>query len=212
MLRRVPMALPTLLVALLCGVTQTEASKLFTDEAEFLIAPVPSAEWSVQETETRPKFAEVDYLPNGQTSDDWNRLVTVQTWRDPGFRYDALATAMKEHVEATQPCKSTAMQKLADRKVSGYDAALYALSCPENKTTGKGEYTLILQIQGRDAVYGVQRSWRGAAFEPGAIPVPHNEGEEWLAWFDRIQLCDNRLAGKSCGDALGKATATARKR
>jgi len=209
---RVPTALLAALVALVCGAAQTEASKLFTDEAEFLIAPVPSADWTVQETETRPNFVEVDYLPKGQTTEDWDRLVTVQTWRGARFRYDQLAEKMKEEVEASQPCKSTAMQKIDDRKVSGYDAVLYALSCPESKTTGKGEYTLILQIQGRDAVYGVQRSWRGAAFEPGAIPVSHDEGDEWLAWFDRIQLCDNRLAGRSCGEAFGKATATVRKR
>jgi hypothetical protein len=109
---------------------------------------------------------------------------------------------MKANFEGKQPCDQTELNIVETRQVNGYAASLHRLTCTRNKQNGKGEFTYILGIQGRDALYLVQRAWRGKPYAAGVVPLSTTELKAWQAFVAKIEVCDPRVAGHACPKGL----------
>jgi hypothetical protein len=73
---------------------------------------------------------------------------------------------------------------------NGYPAAVWLLSCPRNRETGKPEITWFKAIQGNDSFYVVQKAFR---FEPAKEQVA-----KWTQYLRGVAVCDSRLAERRC--------------
>lgn len=154
----------------MAGLISSEAPALA--EAETLIAPQPGPGWTQATRELNPKALTNVFVREGETLENWSEMFTVKIWRQPPFNHRQIAERMRENLEQAGTCKDLSFQELENRKVNGYDATLYALSCAEYRRMPKSEYVYLLNIQGKDAVYSLQRAVRGAPFASGTQPVP----------------------------------------
>ena len=109
---------------------------------------------------------------------------------------------MKASFESRQPCEQTSLRNIESMKVKGYDASLHLLICTKEKQTGKGQFTLIQGIRARDALYVIQRAWRGPAYATDVVPLPQAEFKTWRAFMNAVQVCDPRVAERACPASL----------
>ena len=63
---------------------------------------------------------------------------------------------------------------------------------------GKGEVALIQAVSGRDALYVVQRAWRGDAFRGAAPAAARALLPGWQEYLDKVRVCDTRDKTKPC--------------
>lgn len=176
--------------------------------AEQLLLPFSAKEWKSWKIGTqgkRPGFTMVEYVPKAQTVEDWDRMLTVQIFHNSSIPLPQFMGRMKTTFEAKQPCEQTKLQAAGGKKVNGYETSLHRLICTRNKQNGKGEFTLMLGIQGRDALYLVQRAWRGAAYSDDAGPLSKAELKSWLGFLEKIKVCDPRVPEQACPDGLQRA-------
>jgi hypothetical protein len=173
--------------------------------AEQLLIPFSPEEWKswkIGSQGKRPGFTMIEYVPQGQTVQNWDRMLTVQIFHNPKFGLAQLMGGMKATFEGKQPCEQTHLQAIGTKKMNGYDTSMHRLVCTRSKQTGKGEVALMLGIQGRDAVYLVQRAWRGPAYTPKALPPSKAELQSWVDFMAKVQVCDPRVPGQTCPEGL----------
>jgi hypothetical protein len=173
--------------------------------AEQLLIPFSAEElreWKVGAQAKRPNLTMVEYIPKGQLIDKWDRMLTVQIFHRIPVKLADFMGKMKSNFEAKQPCDQTQLKAIESKKVNGYEASLHQLTCTRSKQNGKGEFTFMLGIQGRDALYIVQRAWRGQPYAADAVPLSKAEFKAWLTFLGKVQVCDPRVAGHPCPKGL----------
>jgi hypothetical protein len=173
--------------------------------AEQLLVPFSAEEWKnwkVGSQGKRPGLTMIEYIPKTQTVENWDRMLTIQIFHNAPFQLPQLMAQMKTSFETKQPCEQTTLQASGGKKVNGYDSSLHRLICTRSKQHGKGEFTLMLGIQGRDAVYLVQRAWRGAPYNADAMPLSKAELKAWQGFLEKVQVCDPRVPERACPAGL----------
>ena len=178
------------------------------EPAEQLLIPFSAEEWGnwkVGAQAKRPGLTMVEYIPKGQAIETWDRILTVQIFHRLPIRLADFMGRMKANFESQQPCDQTALNIVETKQVNGYDASLYRLTCTRNKQTGKGEFTFMLGIQGRDALYLVQRAWRGKGYAADAAPLSKAELKAWQDFVGKVEVCDPRAAEHPCPSGLKRA-------
>ncbi|CAA7611790.1 hypothetical protein [Magnetospirillum sp. UT-4] len=137
-----------------------------------------------------------DLIPASETPETWTRRATVQGFRGVGL---TVAGFLDQVVAKTaEVCDGAAAGPASLGTVSGAEAGSRTVACGSYKGDGRGSYTLYYAIRGREAFYVVSRSWRGAPFAVGTVPVPAPELAEWAAWVHGLDLCDTRDANRPC--------------
>jgi hypothetical protein len=178
------------------------------EAAEQLLIPFSAEEWAgwkVGAQAKRPGFTMVEYIPKDQAIASWDRMLTVQIFHNIPVKLDDFMGRMKANFEAKQPCDQARLEPVESKPVNGYAASLHRLTCTRSKQTGKGEFTFMLGIQGRDALYIVQRAWRGPPYAADAVPLTSPELQAWQAFMSKVQVCDPRVAGHPCPEGLKRA-------
>jgi hypothetical protein len=176
--------------------------------AEQLLIPFSAEDWSkwkVGAQAKRPGFTMVEYIPKDQVIEKWERMLTVQIFHRIPVKLADFMGKMKSSFEAKQPCDQTQLNAIESKKINGYEASLHRLTCTRGKQNGKGEFTFMLGIQGRDALYIVQRAWRGQPYAADAVPLSKAEMEAWQAFISKVQVCDPRVAEHPCPKGLKRA-------
>jgi hypothetical protein len=171
------------------------------EAAEQLLVPFSAEEWrkwKVGAQAKRPNFTMIEYIPKTQVIENWDRMLTVQIFHNSPVQVAQFMGKMKAAFETRQPCEQTQLKALGSKKVNGYDTSLHWLICTKNKQNGKGEFTLMLGVQGRDALYLVQRAWRGEPYGVDAVPLSKDEFQEWLTFINKVQVCDPRAPEHAC--------------
>jgi hypothetical protein len=168
-------------------------------------SPEELKHWKIGSQSKRPNFTMVEYIPKDQVIDDWHEMVTLQIFHNASFRLPQLMAGMKASFETKQPCEQAQLLPIGAKKMNGYDTSMHMLMCTKNKQNGKGELTLMLGIQGRDAVYLVQRAWRGAPYTPDSIPLAKKDITAWTTFLNKVQVCDPRAPEHACPRGLQRA-------
>ena len=102
-----------------------------------------------------------EYIPAGETVEDWTEMVTVQVFR--GLKVDPAPFLQTIGRGLTKSCPGfTSPTGIINGQANGYPTSMLTVTCPLNPATGKPETTVFRIIKGRDALYSVQHAWRSA--------------------------------------------------
>ncbi|MFZ1084882.1 MAG: serine protease [Terracidiphilus sp.] len=126
-----------------------------------------------------------EYVPNGQTVEDWTEMLTVQVFRDLK-EMEPAAFLQRVGTKWLSDCPETPKDTIRNGHVNGYPASMLELKCPNVHAKGKPETTVFRAIKGKDALYSVQHAWR---------TVPSDEAKDALS---RTDVCDTRDPSHPC--------------
>lgn len=134
----------------------------------------------------------VEYVPDGQTAQDWTDMVTLN---DAPNSADARPRDYLGIIEAGWriACPGAEGHWIHEGEENGRPSAVVMLSCPRNPGTGKPEFTWIKGIQGLQGFHSVQKSFR-------AEPEPEDV-VTWVGWLREVALCGNGEAA-ACDGAV----------
>lgn len=134
-----------------------------------------------------------EFVPAGETVDNWSEMVTVQIFFN---RRDLSPAQFRARIESgwTKACSGGAAQSVSAAPENGYPALMWKLTCPRNPATGKPENTWFKAIAGQDSFYVVQKAFRS---EPTA-----QQAGEAMAYLNKISVCDSRRKDRPC--SLGR--------
>jgi hypothetical protein len=141
------------LALLLCAAAAVATGQARTD-GENLVFSAPK-DFTVGYTSSRDNGVMTEYVPAGETVEDWTQLATALIYY--GATVDP-ATFL--HGRATRYeglCPGTTTKGIFTGQSNGYVVSMLLLRCPHNPNTGKPETTAFRVIKGRDALYCVER-------------------------------------------------------
>lgn len=137
-----------------------------------------------------------DLIPAGETPETWTRRITIQAFRGVPLTVPAF---LEQVVQRTaEVCDGATAGPAALGKVSGLDAGTRSVACGRYKGDGRGTFTLHYVIRGREALYVINRMWRGEPFNPSTTPIAADELRDWTDYVDAIEVCDGRDPARPC--------------
>jgi hypothetical protein len=154
-------------------------------EGENLLVALPKG-YKVGFTKKSDKEMITEMVPEAESVENWTEMVTVQIFY--GLR-DVTPAQYRARIEKlwNDACPGAKSEKLRDGTENLYPTALWSLTCPLNKQSGKPEYTWFKGVQGRDSFYLVQKAYK-------AEPTP-KQLKTWSAFLDNAKVCDSRTPG-----------------
>lgn len=194
-MRRILLILLGLLTATTAAAQQDTPSPPTAGERFFLRLPdgwVEAARDRVQGGDL------VAYVPAGQNIDRWTEMLTVQMFRG----MTALpASSFYERTRRNyrEACDGARAGDLQTGMSNGYTSAFWVLGCGRNRTTGVGETAFFRIIQGEDALYMAQHTWRTRPYGPAEPPpVPPQAQQTALESLQSFGVCDPATAAHPC--------------
>ena len=131
----------------------------------------------------------VEYVPTGETVNDWTKMVTVQVFHDAS-NTDPEAFAANIADGWKSSCTGGEASKIATGAENGYPIAVWAYSCVLNPQTSKPESMWLKVTSGGDALYSVQYAYRLTPTEEIATPA--------LDYLHTVSVCDTRRSDRPC--------------
>lgn len=136
-------------------------------------------------------------FPPGQSDKQWSEMITMQIYtnseKSPRSFIEDVVRYSRDNCEAAGPSAVT------EAPVNGYPMARVAVSCSKGRASGMGGYVLVQAMRGREALYVVQRHWRGPPFDKNNPPsFPPEMLSEWGNFLGSIGLCDTRDGRHPC--------------
>jgi hypothetical protein len=129
-----------------------------------------------------------EWVPVGETVDNWTQILTVQIYR--GAEVSAAAFLQGVGKLYMDACPDTAAKGIFTGEANGYVVSMLLLKCPKNPKIGQPESTAFRVLKGSDAIYSVQRAWR-------AIPSDQ-EVDEVMHFLATVTLCEPGSAVHPC--------------
>src|SRR5271157_5725092 len=130
-----------------------------------------------------------EWVPAGETVDNWTEMVTVQVFYDLKVPPEAFMRDLEKRWRGACPGAGEA-QTIADGVEHGYPARVWLLDCPRNPDTGKREITWFKAIEGNDSFYVVQKAFK---FMPTKEQIVR-----WVGYLRNVKVCDSRVADRAC--------------
>ena len=100
----------------------------------------------------------VELVPKGQTVQNWERMVTLQTFAGDTRSVIDFRRAVSDGWRSACPGGNTI--NLSEGQENGYPFALLQMSCEHNPQSGRPEYTWLKAVQGERALYVAQYAFR----------------------------------------------------
>ena len=100
----------------------------------------------------------VELVPKGQTVQNWERMVTLQTFAGNTRSVIDFRRAVSDGWRSACPGGNTI--NLSEGQENGYPFALWQMSCEHNPQSGRPEYTWIKAMRGERALYVAQYAFR----------------------------------------------------
>jgi hypothetical protein len=168
--------------------------------AEMLQVSIPPG-WIPASRGATPEMILSEYVPAGQTTDRWTDMIAVMTI--PRRAAPSLAVLVQRLDHRFRSGAGCAVAPIVEppmvRSDGFYPYAAQAVLCGRTEQWGKGEYMVHRLIEGRDAYYDIQRSWRlPPAATSADLPVTAEMRDEAIGFLWTAAVCDNRLPGRKC--------------
>ncbi len=150
---------------------------------------VPPAGWQEAGTSRGQNALTTHLFPAGQNAEKWNEMLSIQVMGDA--RADA-----REHiqriVEASRTsCEASGPSPVTEGMANGYPVSTLTVTCTKGRQSGLGGLVAVKAIRGAQALYVVQRIWRGQPFERNsAAPVSPEMLKEWSEFLRGVAVCD----------------------
>jgi hypothetical protein len=182
-------------------------------EGEFLFASPPDG-WVLGYRAKRGDTTIFEYVPAGETVQNWTEIVTVQVWQGARPSWDP--EKFVAHIAGTfqRACQTFRASPPSVRQIGGYDNASVAVECrdpdrsqaPSQVMLKKIEFLVVRVIRGKDGFYVVQRAWHSDTEQPDSPMSLERKTKEWGAYMLRVEVCDTRDPALVCG-SLGLLSA-----
>lgn len=155
---------------------------------ENLLTPLPSG-FKVGFATENSRVTMHEFVPVGETVDDWSRMVTAQIFLglnnvDPDRFANRLAARWKSG------CAGGEAQKIRSGIENGYNFSLWIFTCPLNPGTKKPENMWLKAISGADSLYSVQYAYRRELSKDLIEPA--------MEYLRKVMVCDTRRADRPC--------------
>ena len=158
---------------------------------ENLITTMPSGyEVGFQDRSNKAQIAE--WVPKGETVENWTELVTIQVFHGLEAAPDGFMRDLEKRWINGCPGAEKA-HVIADAPENGYPTLVWLLHCPQNPETGKPETTWFKAVRGNDSFYLVQKAFR---FAPSKEQIG-----QWRGFLKAVHVCDARLPDRPCPQA-----------
>lgn len=171
---------------LLLATASPVPSQSFLQAENLLFAPPPDFKVGYQSNHDNRLLTE--YVPAGETVDDWTQMLTVQIFRRATI--DSASFLQDVGKRFMDACPGTTAKGIFTGDTNGYVVSMLLLKCPNNPGTGKPETTAFRIIKGNDALYSVQRAWRSVPSDQDLDAVMHI--------LAKVTVCDTRSADHPC--------------
>ena len=162
---------------------------------ENFITPLPQG-FKIGLSTSRPGLTFQEFVPAGETVQNWSEMVTIQILLGQKSRPSAPFLQNMSAIWA-RACPNMSHGPLVGGLVNGYPSATLLLTCSHDPITGKPETTLFRTVSGADSFYVAQY-----AFGHMAAPA---EIEKANAYMQTVVACDTRTPTHPCANAFPKA-------
>ncbi|MBC7908709.1 MAG: hypothetical protein H7Y60_18435 [Rhodospirillaceae bacterium] len=157
----------------------------------------PPTGWSPVPVQRNDKMVVTRLFPPGENDKQWSQSITLQLYPNS----DQLPRAFAEGIVAysRDNCEAAGPGPINEAMTNGYPIASVTVTCTKGRSSGMGGFALVQAIRGKDALYVVQRQWRGAAFSKNQSPnFPPTMLKEWGDFAKTVGLCDSRDQRHPC--------------
>lgn len=169
---------------------------------------------------TAPGQFILEYVPDGQTLDNWTSMITVRALAGPG-RLPIASDELADKLMRPVGCKGSNYTDLGELDVgAGLTTRVFAAGCGDTEGAayagakkGMGEQTFGFVARGYDNLYTFTISQRGPSYDPSRLPLAPAGWRSVLAPLGKVLLCYDESTPE-CKDAflLEKARAAIGKR
>jgi hypothetical protein len=157
-------------------------------ENETLLSPLPQ-EFKIGYHAANDRETMAEYVPTGESVDDWSRMITVQVFHALK-NADANAFAADLAKRWSSACPHGRGQRARTGDDHGYSFALWIYRCPLNPATQKPETMWLKVLSGADSLYSAQYAYRREFGKELAGPA--------MEYLRQIKVCDTRRADRPC--------------
>jgi|GEM_PF-1182976 len=152
-----------------------------------LVSPPPG--WKKGASTTSRTMVVNHLFPPGQTTETWSEMLTIQVIADP--RTNARGVVNRVSEASRTGCDVSAPSPVSEGILNNYPVATMTVTCNRGHQSGKGGLVAVKAIRGQQALFVVERLWRGPAFGPNeAVPIPAETLQEWAAFLRNVTVCD----------------------
>ncbi|MFZ5790532.1 MAG: hypothetical protein ACOY3L_07525 [Pseudomonadota bacterium] len=168
---------------------------------EKLFVGVPSG-WTQGWQQSEPDRSTVEYVPPGETAQNWTEMVTIQEYR--GAQVDPLTYLDKLIEKFGAGCQAARHMGPRAGEENGYKAAVAYMECkgPDPATAEPGvtlkniEFMAVKAIQGREGLHLVERAWH--ADDIAQHPLNQPGAADWVSVVRDAELCDMKDLTQTC--------------
>ncbi|BAE52789.1 hypothetical protein [Paramagnetospirillum magneticum] len=150
---------------------------------------LPPAGWQEGGTSRGGNALTTQLFPPGQNSEKWDQMLSIQVMGDS--KADA-RDHIQRIVEASRAnCEASGPSPVTEGNSNGYPVSTLTVTCTKGRQSGLGGLVAVKAIRGNQALYVVQRIWRGQPFERNSTaPVPPDMLKEWSQFLRGVAVCD----------------------
>ncbi|MBI5165550.1 MAG: hypothetical protein HY985_16805 [Magnetospirillum sp.] len=160
----------------------------------------PPAGWQTYPADVKGATVTAMMLPPGATPDNWSEAISIQRTEGKGPSPKEFITAAVEQSKAS--CEGLQVGPPDARPINGYEAGSVRIACTKGVQSGKSGLKMVKAIRGKNALYVVQRMWKGAPVAANqALPVPQSVLNDWNFYEGTVVLCDAGDAKHPCPKA-----------
>ena len=165
---------------------------------EFFMASIPDG-WLALPRATKAQQTSAEWLPQGQTVENWTDMITVQVF--PGWAEGDVSTFLEGLAEIyKQNCEVSGATPLLKDQVNGFLTGFRLINCTRDLTRNSGEVSLFRALIGKNAAYLIQRVFRVPEFEIGAKPVTDEAMVQAYGSISSIGACQLKSQQYTCAD------------
>lgn len=175
-----------------------------------VVAPYPAEiPWTLATDQRQGRMMLQEYVPVDQTVDDYQDMLIVQAF--PESRTLPPATFMKAMISGVSyACEGVSVNGPVDREEGGYKVAYGQIYCGHQLGKPDGAHIFIKMIQGKDAMYVIQREFRvpptkvagtlafGAEDKDRALALIKDEAAANAYLTDSVFLCADGASEARC--------------
>lgn len=190
-MRRLPLVFAFALVLAAPALAQTQPQG-----GERLLLNPPQG-WSPVQVQRSDKMVVTRLFAPGEHDKQWTQAITLQMY--PGS--DQMPRAFVESIVSysRDNCEAAGPGPVSEAMSNGYPTATVTVTCTKGRGSGMGSFALVQAIRGKEALYVVQRQWRGPAFTKNQSPnFPPSMLKEWGDFAKTVSLCDSRDQRHPC--------------
>ncbi len=169
-------------------------------KGEFFLAAPPKG-WTLVDKDTQLHIANFKFVPAGESTQQWSQMVTITKMTGESMLPDKYLNQAAE--QKAKNCTDYQNQRLPFKGSDGYPTDGMIELCGNNKTSSKGELTVIRTIKGTDHLFAIQKTWRLQPFDLSkGLPIPKQDIDETVLYFAGAKVCDTRRG--TCPANMGK--------